>query len=198
MSVAVRQIIPVGVLAVVAATAVGFRALEDRPNHYIRPIPPGLFGATVPNVALEDASGRPVDLATVLGTSPALLVVVGKNDCLGCAGIPLEFKILNFRFPDLPTYMIGSGGDPVFYHTYFRENGLGASGFTDSRAELIKALGFASPPLALLLDSASRIVFVDTRAGADAAHFPISLILEQIAGSLSPATPHDSIKEVQR
>lgn len=166
-------------VALLAAVYAFSRASLDRPKPRFNAI-----GQALPEVTLLDLSGASTSLRERVRGHPALIYVMTTAECSSCSNLPLEFEIVRRQAPSVVTLLVGSGATVDQLRPYVRQMHIENAALADPERSLLRALGAQSEPLALLLDSTSRIVLADTRSTSAAAHYPMGEILHDIAGIL--------------
>lgn len=160
---------------VVGAAALGANLQRDGATAKVTP----LLGKRLENVVLDEPARPSAQLHSTLGSSETLLILLDEDAALSCANLPLELRIIRRDFPELTVTMVGLAEDRTFLESYFARELLRRTYFI-SESSLRTLVGQRTLPLAILVDSAGRIVLVDERNGPQATEFPISKVLNSL------------------
>jgi hypothetical protein len=136
-------------------------------------------------LVLPQLQGAPGDLRRAIGVKPAIIFVVGPDDCASCSDLSLEFRIIHSEFPQLAIIVVGSGGSVEDFRNYFGQARVEGTVFIDSNRQLLHGLGVLTEPLTLLTDTTGRILFTDSRSTSQAAQFPAAALLHALTPILS-------------
>lgn len=146
-----------------------------------------LPGTPIPDVLLLSLDGDTVHLDAVRGRRPTLLMVVDRQDCLGCGNYPLEMRVLDSALPHLRTALILVGPDTAYFARYARVNRIRVRTLLDPDRDVLRALELTATPALILADTAGRVLLTDHRDGPSASGFPISRLLPTLARTLTPS-----------
>lgn len=138
---------------------------------------------------MRTPAGEPVNLHDRLRGRAALIYVVNEAECASCSNLPLEFRIIKKETPGVEPLLIGSGASPKAFAAYLDRMDLAASAMIDEPRSLLRALGLSSEPVAILVDSAGRVLFVDLRSTSKAAQFPMGRVLHDLAAVIGQPSP---------
>lgn len=139
------------------------------------------LGDTLPWLAMKTPAGEPVNLHDRLRGHAALIYVVNEAECASCSNLPLEFRIIKKETPGVEPMIVGSGGPPKAFVPYLERMNLASAAMIDEPRSLLHALGLSAEPVAILVDSTGRMLFVDLRSNSKAAQFPMGRVLHDLA-----------------
>ncbi|HET7039262.1 MAG TPA: hypothetical protein VFH97_05200 [Gemmatimonadales bacterium] len=134
------------------------------------------LGTVLPDAVLESPGGGAIPLRRLLGGGPALLVLASPGDGGALwARYTIELRAVRARYPHLRTLIVGSGS---------RGGQLPGSALVDPDGALLRHLGARAGPVALVVDSASRVLFVDARRPGPVTRGPVGWLLRDLGARL--------------
>ena len=150
-------------LVLIAALAIGAVLWVSRRGDDRVAMQPELLGRVLPDLSLRTVTGASIGLHDRLAQQAALLFVVSRAQCTSCSNLPLEFAILRREFPAVQAIVVASGASPEVFRSALDSMSLGENAIVDEHRLLLRAIGWRSEPLTLLVDTGGRILFVDSR-----------------------------------
>lgn len=176
----INWILAVAALGILALGMVALKRLPARP----RLRPHSALADTLPWISLETPDGKAINLHNRLAGHPAIIYVVNEAECASCSNLPLEFRVIRQDEPGITPILIASGSSIKTFSPLISQMGLTASALVDEHRELLHALSIESEPVALVVDSTGRIIYMDLRNTSQAAQYPLPRILHDLNGML--------------
>jgi peroxiredoxin len=146
-----------------------------------------VVGDTIPAVRLQDVDGKTVDLKARLRGRASILYVYGLAECLGCANLQMEFRVIQAEAPGVQPILIGTGAPRAQFEQPIRDQQLESAALVDENSAFLKALGAKYEPLVLLVTADGHVVYADTRKSTQSARFPMGKILHDLKALVAPA-----------
>lgn len=141
-----------------------------------------LLGQTLGDLTVRTSEGRTLTIGELIDGEGAMLAFLNAEDCLSCANLPLEAKVLENVFDGFNSYFFGLGPDTLQLGRFFRKHRV-RYGFVPSTDEhLAERLG---PPAVVIVSAAGQILFVDRRSGPRSRAAPISRVLPALVQTLN-------------
>jgi peroxiredoxin len=178
--------------SLVALSAAAAVALVTRDARSIPRREHSAVGDTIPSVQLLDVDGKTVDLKERLRGHASILYVYGLAECLGCADLQMEFRVIQAEAPGVHPILIGTGASRDKFEQSIREQRLQSVSLVDEKSAFLKALGARYEPLVLLVSAEGRVIYADTRSATQAARFPMGQVLHDLNSLIAPASPNVS------
>ena len=149
-----------------------------------------LLGRTLPDVRVAGPTGTDALLRSEVSSGPTLLFVLRPSDCLSCADFATDIKVLRNSFPQLHTRIIATGDDLALTREYLALHRLGDMLLDGSQSGLLDSLQIRqSAPIAILVDTAARILSIEMRQPVSFRMFPASRRLSLVAAAVGNGTP---------
>lgn len=147
---------------------------------------PVLVGRRVPEISLAIGAAPVRSLRETLQGKPALITIIGVDDCLGCGQYATEVLVARNRFPGLTLLVVASGPDQAALRHYVHANHLDEYAAFDSTRAVVTALGRQHEPLTMLVGLDGTILFADSRIGFDRSAYPPARLLGDLVTALMP------------
>jgi hypothetical protein len=145
------------------------------------------LGDTLQWLELETVDSAPINLHARIAHRPALIYIVNEAECASCSNLPLESRIVQSQWPNVQTVLVGSGSAPSTFARFLTESHAEKIALIDEKRTLLHSLGFDAEPLAVLVDSTGRILYMDLRSTSKAAQYPLGRILFGLQQTLKPS-----------
>lgn len=149
-------------------------------------------GAAMPDVPVVAANGQAQPLRQSIGRDGTFVIVVGPEDCLGCADVLSEIAILRRMFPLTKLLLLAGGGDQSTVRDFIRANQLEDAAVIDS-TDAVRAALRVSGPQTLVVNGEGRIVFIGVDWRQDPGHRRPSRQIADVFGVLQKGVVHDSL-----
>ncbi len=120
-------------------------------------------GERIPDLSLEDHSGKTVNLQDFLGKGPVVFYFYPKNETPGCTAQACEFRDTNDAFLAKGATVVGISGDSSASHEKFRKKyNLNFTLLSDRNRKAEKAFGVKRDLFGLL---PGRVTFLTDMEG---------------------------------